>query len=130
MEFPPELRYSPSHTWARLEADGTVTVGISDYAQYELGELQYLGLPRVGSSVAREASFGEAESVKTVSELHAPVAGEVLAVNDAAARDPAIVNGEPYAAGWLIKLAPRDPSELDALLPSDTYAAQVAASGH
>ena len=130
MTFPEELYYAPTHTWARVENDGTVTVGITEYAQYELGELQYLGLPRVGKLLSRDEAFGEAESTKTVSDLHAPCAGEVAAVNERVVAEPALVNASPYADGWLIRLRPSDVSELETLWRSEAYAAHTRASGH
>lgn len=130
MIFPPSLRYSSLHTWARREVDGSITIGITDYAQFELGELQYVGLPRVGSAVRRDASFGEAESVKTVSDLHAPVAGSIVAINDAVVADPQIVNRDPYGDGWMIRLTPTAPDEFDGLQGSTAYEAQVSGAGH
>lgn len=124
------LRYALSHTWARAEEDGTVTVGITNYAQYELGELQYIGLPRVGSAVQKDASFGEVESAKTVSDLYAPCSGTVVAVNATVIDDPAVVNREPEDAGWIIRVEPSDRLELDALVDQFTYDALVAKSEH
>jgi len=109
--------------------DGSITVGITDYAQHELGELQYIGLPRVGSAVRRDASFGEAESVKTASELHAPVSGSITAINDAVVADPQIVNRDPYGDGWMIQLTPTAPDEFDGLQDSTAYEAQVGGAG-
>jgi glycine cleavage system H protein len=124
------LRYTLSHIWARPEDDGTVTVGITNYAQYELGELQYIGLPHVGSAVKKDASFGEVESAKTVSDLYAPCSGTVVAVNATVIDDPRLVNREPEDAGWIIRVEPSDRLELDALVDQSTYAAHVARSGH
>jgi glycine cleavage system H protein len=124
------LRYALSHVWARTEEDGAVTVGITNYAQYELGELQYIGLPHVGSAVKKDASFGEVESAKTVSDLYAPCSGTVVAVNATVIDDPAVVNREPENAGWIIRVEPSDRLELDALVDQITYAAHVAKSEH
>jgi glycine cleavage system H protein len=124
------LRYALSHIWARAEGDGTVTVGITNYAQYELGELQYIGLPHVGSAVKKDASFGEVESAKTASDLYAPCSGTVVAVNAAVIDDPAVVNREPEDAGWIIRIEPSDRLELDALVDQITYEAHVAKSEH
>ena len=124
------MRYSLSHTWARAADDGSVTVGITSFAQYELGELQYVGLPRVGSAVTKDASFGEVESAKTVSELYAPCSGTVTAINKAVIDDPAIVNRDPHGAGWIIRVEPSDPAELDALVDLATYDAHAAGNEH
>jgi glycine cleavage system H protein len=124
------LRYALSHSWGRTEEDGTVTVGITNYAQYELGELQYIGLPRVGSAVKKDASFGEVESAKTVSDLYAPCSGTVVAVNAAVIDDPSVVNREPEDAGWIMRVQPSDRLELDALVDQFTYAAHVAKGEH
>jgi glycine cleavage system H protein len=124
------LRYALSHIWTRTEEDGTVTFGITNYAQYELGELQYIGLPHVGSAVKKDASFGEVESVKTVSDLYAPCSGTVVAVNATLIDDPTVVNREPEAAGWIIRVEPSDRLELDALVDRFTYDAHVAKSEH
>ena len=124
------LRFSPLHTWARSEPDGAVVIGITAHAQYELGELQYAGLPRVGSAVKQGEPFGELESVKTVSDVYAPCSGSVVAVNTSVVDDPATVNRDPYDAGWLIRVQPADVSELDALLDAATYEAGVATHAH
>ena len=120
------MRYSPAHTWAQAEEDGTVTAGITAHAQYELGELQYVGLPRVGSALKKDAAFGEVESAKTVSELYAPCSGTVVAVNATLIDDPAIVNRDPQGLGWIVRIEPSDPAELDGLLDQATYDARVA----
>jgi glycine cleavage system H protein len=124
------LRYALSHIWARTEEDGTVTVGITNHAQYELGEVQYVGLPRVGSAVKKDAPFGEVESAKTASDLCAPCSGRVVAVNATLIDDPTVVNREPEDAGWIIRVEPCDRLELDALVDQFTYAAHVAKSEH
>jgi glycine cleavage system H protein len=124
------LRYALSHIWTRTEEDGTVTVGITNYAQYELGELQYIGLPHVGSAVKKDASFGEVESAKTVSDLYAPCSGTIVAVNATVIDDPAVVNREPEDAGWIIRVEPSDRLELDALVDQFTYNAYVTKSEH
>lgn len=121
------MRYSLLHTWARPEEDGTVTIGITPYAQYELGELQYVGLPRVGSAVHKDASFGEVESAKTVSDLYAPCSGGVVAANAAIVDNPSLINHDPFGSGWMIRVEPSDRSELDALVDQTSYDAHVAA---
>ena len=126
MTSPDGLRFSPAHTWARLEDDASVTIGITVYAQYELGELQYFGLPRVGQSVTLDVSFGEVESSKTVSDLYAPCSGEVVAVNAEIVANPSIANHDPYGAGWAIRVKPSAPQELASLLEPSAYDALVA----
>lgn len=124
------VRYSPMHMWARKEDDGTLTIGITDFAQHQLGELQYVGLPRVGSRVARDGSLGEVESAKTASELYAPCGGSVVAINDAIVREPGIVNHDPFGKGWMARIQPSDALEFDALLERDAYDAHVAHESH
>jgi len=102
-----------------------VQVGITDYAQGELGDVVYVELPKVGASFARHDVFGTIEAVKAVSELYAPVAGTVTEVNTALENDPALVNRDPYGAGWMIKLRLKDPAELDQLLSSEAYKKQI-----
>ncbi len=129
-QLDPPLYFSPLHTWARAERDGSVTIGITEYAQYELGELQYVGLPRVGSTVKKDASFGEVESVKTASELHAPCSGTVIAINAELADEPSIVNNDPYGEGWIIRVDPADIGELETLDDRSVYEAQTAGLSH
>jgi len=119
-QIPADLRYAASHEWARLEADGSVTVGISDHAQEALGDVVFIELPEVGKTLAAGDQAGVVESVKAASDIYAPVGGEVIAVNEALADAPEQVNGEPYGA-WFFKLKPQDASELDKLLDADGY---------
>jgi len=121
-QIPADLRYAASHEWARLEADGSVTVGISDHAQEALGDVVFIELPEVGKSLAAGDQAGVVESVKAASDIYAPVGGEVIAVNEALADAPEQVNGEPYGA-WFFKLKPQDAAELDKLLDADGYRA-------
>lgn len=124
---PADLRYSEDHEYVQRLADGTVVqVGITDYAQGELGDVVYVELPKVGATFARRDVFGTIEAVKAVSELYAPVAGTVTEVNAALDGDPALVNRDPYGAGWMIKLRVKDPKELDQLLDSGAYAKHIA----
>lgn len=125
-QTPGELKYASSHEWARLEEDGTVTVGISDHAQEALGDVVFVELPEVGSSLAAGDEAGVVESVKAASDIYAPVAGEVLAVNEQLEDEPETVNGDPYNDGWFFKLQPSDTSELDALLNAEDYQARCA----
>jgi glycine cleavage system H protein len=120
--IPADLRYTAEHEYVRRSGDGSIVqVGITDYAQGELGDVVYVELPKVGASVARKAVFGTIEAVKAVSELYAPVAGTVTEVNAALEADPALVNRDPYGAGWMIKLRVKDPAELAQLLDSEAY---------
>jgi glycine cleavage system H protein len=116
---PTDRRYTKSHEWARPEADGTVTVGITDHAQEALGELVYVELPAVGTALDAGQQFGVVESVKAVSDVYAPVAGEVVAVNDALADAPQTINSDPYGEGWILRLRPT--GSLDGLLDAAAY---------
>ena len=120
-QTPSELKYAASHEWARLEEDGTVTVGISDHAQEALGDVVFVELPEVGNSLAAGDEAGVVESVKAASDIYAPVGGEVIAVNEQLEDEPETVNGDPYNDGWFFKLQPTDASELDALLNAEDY---------
>ena len=110
MNIPDELRYTKEHEWARLE-DGLCVVGITDYAQGELGDIVYVELPEPGAQVETMGEFGVVESVKTASDLYAPLAGEVVAVNEALADSPELVNDSPYEEGWMLKLRPTNLDE-------------------
>ena len=121
---PSELKYASSHEWARLEEDGTVTIGITDHAREALGEGGFVELPAVGDSLAAGDEAGVVESVKAASDIYAPVGGEVIAVNAQLEDEPEIVNSDPYNDGWFFRLQPGDSSELDKLLDADDYAAQ------
>ena len=120
MKVPAELRYTASHEWLRAEADGTVSVGITDHAQEALGEMVYVELPEVGRALAAGDGAAVVESVKAASDVYAPVAGEVVAANGALNDDPAALNKDPYRA-WLFRLKPSDPSALEKLLDADAY---------
>lgn len=120
-QTPSELKYASSHEWARLEEDGTVTVGISDHAQDALGDVVFVELPEVGNSLAAGEEAGVVESVKAASDIYAPVGGEVIAVNEQLEDEPETVNSDPYNDGWIFKLQPADTSELDALLSAEDY---------
>jgi glycine cleavage system H protein len=121
---PPDLRYTRSHEWVRIEGD-TGTVGITDHAQKELGEIVYLELPEVGHVYNAEEEFGTVESVKAVSELFVPVSGEVVAVNKQAVAEPGIVNHDPFGDGWLIKVKLSSDGEPGGLLSAEQYAAYL-----
>ncbi|MCY1299730.1 Glycine cleavage system H protein [compost metagenome] len=120
--IPADLRYAASHEWARLEADGSVTVGISDHAQEALGDVVFVELPEIGKQLAAGQEAGVVESVKAASDIYAPIGGEVIAVNDALTDSPELVNGDPYGA-WFFKLKPSDVAELDKLLDAAGYKA-------
>lgn len=120
--IPADLRYAASHEWVRLEADGTVTVGISDHAQEALGDVVYVELPAVGASLNAGQEAGVVESVKAASDIYAPISGEVLAVNEALTDSPEQVNSDPYAS-WFFKLQPSDAAELNKLLDAAAYSA-------
>jgi glycine cleavage system H protein len=120
VQFPEDLRYTRENEWARLE--GTLAVvGITDYAQDQLGDIVFVSLPAIGSRVEQLGKLGEIESVKAVSELYAPIGGEVVERNEQLSDQPELVNREPYGAGWLVKLRPNDPAELDNLLDAAKY---------
>jgi glycine cleavage system H protein len=120
--IPADLRYAKSHEWLRLEADGTATVGITDYAQGSLGDITFVQLPKVGAALKQGAPFGVVESVKAASDLYAPVDGAVLAVNAALDSGPEAVNRDPYGAGWILRLKPSDPAAAAGLLDAAAYA--------
>lgn len=122
MNVPAELRYSSEHEWARLLEDGTsVRVGITDYAQDALGDVVYVDLPKVGTVVSASDSVGELESTKSVSEMYAPVSGAIIAINEALADTPQLLNEDPYGDGWLCVISITDPSELNGMLDATGY---------
>jgi glycine cleavage system H protein len=123
---PSELKIAGSHEWARLEEDGTVTVGITDHAQEALGDVVFVELPEMGETVSAGAEAGVVESVKAASDIYAPIGGEVIAVNEQLEDEPETVNSDPYNDGWFYKLQPSDTTELDALLSPDEYQAKCA----
>jgi glycine cleavage system H protein len=120
LAYPDDVRYTAEHEWARLE-DGLITVGITSYAAEQLGDVVYVELPEVGKKVEAMKSFGVVEAVKTVSDLYAPVSGEVVEVNAALADQPGMVNQEPFGDGWMIRIKPARPEELQKLMSSAEY---------
>ena len=120
MGYPSDVRYTREHEWARLES-GVVTVGITSYATEQLGDVVFVELPAVGKKLDASKPFGVVEAVKTVSDLYAPISGEVVEVNGELAGNPALVNQQPYGEGWMIKLKPRDPGEINKLLSNQDY---------
>lgn len=120
MNFPNELRYTKDHEWIRVEGT-TGTIGITEYAQGELGDIVFVELPAKGTKLVQGKPFGTIEAVKAVSELYAPVGGEVLEANKAVQETPEVVNKEPYGSGWMLKVKLENPKEVDALLSVDAY---------
>ncbi|MBC3272722.1 glycine cleavage system protein GcvH [Pseudomonas sp. SWRI81] len=123
-DIPAELRFAESHEWARLETDGTVTVGISDHAQEALGDVVFVELTEVGKVFAAGDQSGVVESVKAASDIYAPVSGEVIAINEELGGSPELLNSDPYGA-WIFKLKPSDKAELDKLLDAGAYKAAI-----
>ncbi|WLG96077.1 glycine cleavage system protein GcvH [Pseudomonas sp. FP198] len=123
-DIPAELRFAESHEWARLEADGTVTVGISDHAQEALGDVVFVELTEVGKVFAAGDQAGVVESVKAASDIYAPISGEVIAINEELGGSPELLNSDPYGA-WIFKLKPSDKAELDKLLDAAGYKAAI-----
>jgi glycine cleavage system H protein len=125
MIVPPELRYAKDHEWVRVDGD-IATLGITDHAQEQLGDLVYLDLPAVGTAVRQSEKLGEIESVKAVSDVFAPVSGKVTELNEEAVKSPELVNQDPYGRGWLLRLSLSDASEVDKLLTAAQYEELVA----
>lgn len=121
MSVPGNLKYTESHEWLRREDDGSITIGITDHAQAELGDLVYVEPPEVGRQVEAREACCVVESTKAASDVYAPVAGEVVARNDALADNPELVNEQPFEGGWLFRLKPANPADVDALLSADDY---------
>ncbi|WP_394234559.1 glycine cleavage system protein GcvH [Niallia oryzisoli] len=120
MNAPKELRYSEEHEWVKVEND-KVRVGITEFAQHELGDIVFVELPEVGDELSVNEPFGSVESVKTVSELYAPISGKVVEVNEALADDPQFVNESPYEKAWMVVIEPSDMSEVDKLMTAEQY---------
>ena len=123
-DIPADLRFAESHEWARLEADGTVTVGISDHAQEALGDVVFVELAEVGAQFDAAGQAGVVESVKAASDIYAPVAGKVIAVNEELSGSPELLNSDPYGA-WIFKLKPSNPADLEKLLDAAGYKAAI-----
>jgi glycine cleavage system H protein len=124
-KIPSDPKYTPEHEYVRAKPDGTAEIGITDYAQGELGDVVYVELPKVGTKYSKHDVFGTIEAVKAVSELFSPISGEVTEVNERLDKEPALVNSDPYGEGWMIKMRATDGSEVDALLSADAYSAQI-----
>jgi glycine cleavage system H protein len=127
---PADLRFLKSHEWARLEADGTITVGISDHAQQALGDLVFVEAPEAGRKVAAGEACAVVESVKAASDVYSPVGGEVVAGNAALGGQPELINQDPYGAGWIMRIRPADKTQFAALLDAKAYEAALAAETH
>jgi glycine cleavage system H protein len=125
MEAPPGLKYSKEHEWLAAE-EAVATIGITDHAQEQLGEIVYIELPSIGEKVSKDDPFGVVESVKAVSDIYAPVSGTVLEVNEDLAESPEAVNEDPYGDGWLIKVRVSDPADLDDLMDNEEYERMIA----
>ena len=125
--YPDDVKYTAEHEWVRApgEAESSVRVGITDYAQDALGDIVYISLPEVGSDIEGGATVGELESTKSVSDVFAPVTGTVVARNEALDATPELVNSDPYGEGWLFELTPADPASLEGLLDAESYRATV-----
>ncbi|MCC5940430.1 MAG: glycine cleavage system protein GcvH [Balneolaceae bacterium] len=121
MKLPDDLKYTKEHEWVRNNGDGTVTVGITDFAQGELGDIVFVELEPEGSEFDQDEVFGTVEAVKTVSELFSPVSGEITEINELLEDDPELVNNDPYGDGWMVKIKLGDASELDSLLSVEEY---------
>jgi glycine cleavage system H protein len=120
LNFAEDVKYFEDHEWARMENDQAV-IGISDYAQDQLGDIVFVELPQVGDTFEKGAEFGTVESVKAVSELYMPLGGEVLAVNETLEESPELVNNDPYSGGWMIKIKPSNADEMDQLMSKEAY---------
>jgi len=127
VSYPEDLRYTAEHEWVRTPGDheGSVRIGITHYAQDALGDIVYVSLPEVGATVEAGSACGELESTKSVSDVYAPVSGEVVAINDALDATPELVNDDPYGGGWLFELVPSDPAALDGLIDATAYQATL-----
>lgn len=125
MEFPSNLRYTEEHEWILVEADNTARIGITDFAQSELGEIVYVEVNTVGEAMKAGDVFGTVEAVKTTSELFLPISGTILELNSRLEGEPELVNDEPYGEGWIVKVKISDPAELDTLMSDAAYKAMV-----
>ena len=123
--IPAELKYVSSHEWLRTEADGTVTVGITEHAQELLGDIVFVELPEVGTTLSADEQAGVVESVKAASDVYAPIEGEIVAVNQALVDAPETANSDPYGDGWFFRIKPANAADLDGLLSAEQYAAEI-----
>ncbi|HEX7172068.1 MAG TPA: glycine cleavage system protein GcvH [Candidatus Limnocylindria bacterium] len=125
MSYPADLRYSKEHEWVRVE-DSRATIGITSFAAEELGDIVFVELPEIGADLSQFGTFGVVESVKAVSDLYAPISGTVVEVNEALGDAPELMNSDPFGEGWIARVELSDPSQLDALMDADAYAAETA----
>jgi glycine cleavage system H protein len=128
--IPTNCKYTKTHEWARMESDGTVTIGITDHAQDALGDIVFIELPENGKEVSTAKEFGVVESVKSASDIFSPVSGKVVAINDKAVAGPALLNTDPQGEGWLIRVAIKDKNEFDNLMDAKSYEAFLAETLH
>ena len=119
--YPNDRKYSKEHEWAKVEADGTVSIGITDYAQEHLGDIVFLDLPETGTSVKQSEKLGEVESVKSVSDIYSPLSGQIVETNQAVMDSPELVNQFPHDDGWLVRIEPSDKEELESLMSDSDY---------
>ncbi|NLE64146.1 MAG: glycine cleavage system protein GcvH [Bacteroidales bacterium] len=124
MKILDNLKYTKDHEWLRVEGNEAF-IGVSDFAQHELGDIVFVDVPSVGETLNKEESFGSIEAVKTVSDMYMPVSGEVLEFNETLEADPAIINNDPYGQGWIIKIRMTNPAEVDKLMDASAYKAQI-----
>ena len=127
--YPEDLRYTAEHEWVRAGADGVLRIGITHYAQDSLGDIVYVSAPAVGDTVTAGDTCGEVESTKSVSDIYAPVSGEVVGRNDALDASPELMNSDPYGDGWMIEVRPTDASDVDSLLTAESYR-ELVEKGH
>ncbi|MFD2571641.1 glycine cleavage system protein GcvH [Spirosoma soli] len=127
MNFPAELKYTQDHEWIRIEDDGTAVVGITDFAQHELGDIVYVDINTIGQSLSKGDVFGSVEAVKTVSDLFLPIEGEILELNSAIEKSPELLNSDPYGEGWIIRLKPAAADQNEDLLTAEAYQELVGA---
>jgi glycine cleavage system H protein len=127
---PSDLRYAKSHEWVRTESDGSVTIGITEHAQDQLGDMVFVETPEAGRTLGAGEACAVVESVKAASDVYSPIAGEVIAGNDALGGSPELVNSDPFGAGWILRLKPANPADIAALMDAATYDAMVAAEEH
>lgn len=125
-EIPDHIKYSKTHEWARLEDDGTVTIGISDHAQKLLGDIVFVELPELESEIKTGDEVGVVESVKAASDIYSPIAGEVISANETLQDEPDLINRDPYNEGWILRVRPFDEADLDELLSAEDYAEHIA----
>ena len=123
--IPSELKYVESHEWLSMDANGVVTVGITDHAQERLGDIVFVELPKVGAELAAGDQSGVVESVKAASDVYSPIAGVVLEINETLEADPQLANTEPYTQGWFFKIRPTNPADYDALMDAAAYASEI-----